>query len=344
MAGASMNVLGGLVAQSSQHFAYALGCLLVLGGELKLGELVSLSALIGYILAPVQSMFNVVNTWQQSTVSAERIHRLLGEIDEVRKSEGTMAMPNPRGSVRFEQVGFAYEQGHPVLTDVSFSIRPGEKVALVGHTGSGKTSIISLLQGFYRPQQGSILIDGVPLNQIRMQDLRGQIGVVPQDVMLFEDTLRANVAYGKPDADPGRILEVLKAVQIDDLISRLPEGLDTRIGGESGFTPSAGEAQRLAIARALLKEPRIVILDEASSSLDSNEEQRLQDAVTGLLTGRSAVIIAHRLSTIRQCDTVIVLEAGRIVEQGPPQDLLADPESRYSRLHRSHFTQTAADA
>jgi len=342
MAGSSMSVLGGLVAQVSQHMAYALGCLLVLNGELNLGELISLSALIGYILAPVQSVFNVVNTWQQSTVSAERIQRLLGEVEEVLKSEGTLPMPKLKGWVRFEHVSFAYEQGRPVLRDVTFSIRPGERVALVGHTGSGKTSVISLLQGFYRPQEGSVLLDGTPLNQIRMQDLRNQVGVVSQDVLLFNDTLRGNVAYGKPDADDARIMQVLRAVQIEELVLRLPRGLDTMVGGEDGFSPSAGEAQRLAIARALLKEPGIVVLDEASSSLDSQEEGRLQGAILGLLDGRSAVIIAHRLSTIRMCDTVIVMEAGRIVEQGPPAALLEDPDSRYARLHRSHFRSVQA--
>ena len=335
--GSGMNVLGGLAAQTSQHLAYALGCLLVLNGELKLGELVSLSALIGYILAPVQSVFNVVNTWQQSTVSAERIQKLLDEVDEVRKSEGRTQIVKLSGAVRFEQVDFEYEKDRPVLRNISFSVRPGEKVALVGHTGSGKTSIISLLQGFYRPQRGSVLLDGIPINHIKVQDLRSQIGVVPQDVLLFHESLRANVSYGRRTATDDEIWAVLKAAQAEDFVRALPEGLDTRIGGEDGFQPSAGEAQRLAIARAILIDPGIVILDEASSSLDSQEEARLQDAILGLLQKRSAIIIAHRLSTIRQCDTILVLEAGQLIEEGSPMDLLSRPDSHYSRLHRSHF-------
>lgn len=343
MIGSTMGVWGGLAGQMSQHLAYALGCLLVVNGELTLGELISLSALIGYILSPVQSAFNVVNTWQQSTVSAERIQALLQEIDEVRKSEGQNALVKLKGSVRFEQVSFEYELDRPVLRDLSFSIQPGEKVALVGHTGSGKTSIISLLQGFYRPQKGSVLLDGIPMNQINVQDLRSQIGVVPQDVLLFHDSLRSNVAYGRPGATQEQIHRVLKAAQIEEFVNRLPSGLDTIIGGEDGFTPSAGEAQRLAMARAILIDPGIVILDEASSSLDSQEEAKLQAAILELLHGRSAIIIAHRLSTIRQCDKIIVMEAGRIIEQGAPGQLLADDQSHYARLHRSHFSSVQVD-
>jgi ABC-type multidrug transport system fused ATPase/permease subunit len=338
MTGSLMTVSGGLVGQISQHMAYALGCLLVLNGELSLGKLITLSGLITYILAPVQSLFNVVNTWQQSTVSAERIRRVLEEVEEAKRGEGRQPLAALRGAVRFEHVSFAYETGREVLSDLSFSIEPGQKVALVGHTGSGKTSVISLLQGFYSPQQGSVLLDGIPIDRIRVQDLRARLGVVPQDVLLFQDTLRANVAYGRQGATDGELWEVLKAAQIDEFVRSLPKGLDTKIASEGGITPSAGEAQRLAIARALLMDPGLVILDEATSSLDSAEESRLQAAILLLLQGRSAIIIAHRLSTVRSCDKVLLLEAGRLVEEGPPSQLLAQPESRYARLHRSHFS------
>lgn len=338
MVGARMNVLGDLVAQVSQHLAFSLGCLLVYNGELKLGEWASLGALIGYILTPVQGLFNVVNIWQQSTVSAERIRKVLQEVEEARKGEGQLRLASLTGAVRFERVSFGYEAERPVLKDLSFSIEPGQKVALVGHTGSGKTSIISLLQGFYTPQQGSVLLDGIPLDRIRVRDLRGCLGVVPQDVLLFQDTVRANVAYGRQGAAEEELWKVLEAAQIADFVKSLPKGLDTRIHSEDGVTPSAGEAQRLAIARALLMNPGLVILDEATSSLDSREEQRLQGAIQILLQGRSAIIIAHRLSTVRQCDLVLLLEGGRLIEQGEPARLLADPGSHYARLHRSHFS------
>jgi ABC-type multidrug transport system fused ATPase/permease subunit len=339
MAGSLMSVSGGLVGQISQHMAYAMGCLLVYNGELSLGQLITLSGLITYILAPVQSLFNVVNTWQQSTVSAERIRKVLQEVEEARRDEGRLELKSLRGAVRFEHVSFAYGAGRLVLDDISFSIEPGQKVALVGHTGSGKTSIISLLQGFYAPQQGSVLLDGIPIHRIRVQDLRGRLGVVPQDVLLFQDSLRANVAYGRQGATDAELWKVLEAAQIDDFVRALPLGLDTRIASEGGVTPSAGESQRLAIARALLMDPGLVILDEATSSLDSAEEGRLQAAILLLLQGRSAIIIAHRLSTVRSCDKVILLEGGRIIEEGAPSELLSRPESRYARLHQSHFSR-----
>ena len=338
MVGARMNVLGDLVAQMSQHLAFSLGCLLVYNGELKIGEWASLGALIGYILAPVQGLFNVVNIWQQSTVSAERIQKVLQEVEEARRDEGRISLATLKGAVRFEQVQFGYEADRLVLKDLSFSIEPGQKVALVGHTGSGKTSIISLLQGFYSPQKGSVLLDGIPIDRIKVQDLRGRLGVVPQDVLLFQDTVRANVAYGRQNAGEAELWKVLEAAQIADFVRSLPLGLDTKIASVDGVTPSAGEAQRLAIARALLMDPGLVILDEATSSLDSREEARLQGAIQKLLEGRSAIIIAHRLSTVRQCDKVLLLEAGRLIEEGGPASLLADPESHYSRLHRSHFS------
>jgi ABC-type multidrug transport system fused ATPase/permease subunit len=342
MVGSRMNVLGGLVAQISQHMAYALGCVLVLHGELTLGALVALGGLISYILAPVQTLFNVVNIWQQSTVSAERIRSVLEEVEEARRAEGRQSLAKLKGAVRFEHVHFGYDAERPVLRDLSFSIEPGQKVALVGHTGSGKTSIISLLQGFYTPQEGSVLLDGIPIDRIRVQDLRSCLGVVPQDVLLFQDTVRANIAYGRQTASEDELWKVLEAAQIADFVRALPQGLDTKIASEEGVTPSAGEAQRLAMARALLMDPGLVILDEATSSLDSNEEARLQAAILTLLGGRSAIIIAHRLSTVRQCDKVLLLEGGRLVEEGSPAELLARPDSHYARLSRSHFSPGAA--
>ena len=242
-----------------------------------------------------------------------------------------------RGDLRFERVSFEYEKDTPVLRDLSFSVAAGESVALVGHTGCGKTSVISLLQGFYRPQKGTLLIDGIPLQDIKVQDLRANLGVVPQDVLLFHDTVRANVAYGRPEATEAEIWAVLEAARIDDFVKGLPQGLDTRLGGEEGIQPSAGEAQRLAIARAILIDPSVVILDEATSSMDSVEEARIQEAMQRLLKGRTAILIAHRLSTLKACDRILLMEAGQLVEEGSPAALLADPQSRYSSLHRSPY-------
>jgi ATP-binding cassette subfamily B protein len=246
--------------------------------------------------------------------------------------------------VRFEHVSFGYEAERPVLKDISFSIAPGQKAALVGHTGSGKTSIIALLQGFYSPQQGSVLLDGIPIERIKVQDLRGCLGVVPQDVLFFQDTIRANISYGRQNAGEDALWKVMEAAQIAELVRSLPKGLDTRMMSEDGFTPSAGEGQRLAMARALLMDPGLVILDEATSSLDSREEARLQQAILTLLQGRSAIIIAHRLSTVRQCDKIILLETGRLIEEGSPRELLVRPNGHYARLHQSHFASGSGHA
>ena len=338
MHGTRLNVLGGLTSGVSRHAAFAMGCLLVINGDMLLGELLSLSGLIGYMLAPVETAFSLLSTWQQSAVSAERIAKILEEVEEAMLSEGRRRITEVRGEVRFEHVSFEYEPGKPVLQDINYSVAAGTSVALVGHTGCGKTTTVNLLQDFYRPVRGSILIDGTPTVDIHPQDLRRHVGVVPQDVVLFSDTLRANVAYGKPTASDSEIWKVLEAAQIDEYVKALPNGLDTRVGGEDGVTPSEGEAQRLSIARALLIDPAIVILDEATSSLDSMEEALLQVAVKELLRKRTSFIVAHRLSTIRNCDLVVVMERGRIVEMGNPRDLLSKPDSVYANLNRAHFS------
>ncbi len=344
MAGTRMNVLGNFTANISSHSAYAMGCLLVINGDLRLGELISLSGLIGFILTPVQAIFNLVNTWQQSVVSAQRILKIMGEIEEVSAGEGRRRVGRLTGEVRFEHVHFSYVPGQPVLNDIHLSVPAGTTVALIGHTGCGKSTLVNLLLDFYRPQDGTILIDGIPTGTLHPQDLRRNIGVVPQDVTLFHDTIRANVAYGSQEATDDEIWRALEVAQAAEYVRSLPKVLETRIGGEEGVTPSEGESQRLCMARALVKDPSIVILDEATSSLDSNEEDNLQRAIKELLRGRTAFIIAHRLSTVRNCDLAVVMEHGRIIESGPPSKLLDDPASMYSRLHSAHFSAGGAHA
>ena len=342
MLGTQMGILSGVTSGISNHFAYSLGCLLVVEGKLNLGELLSLSAMIGYIIGPVQGVFNLVGTWQQSAVSSDRILRILEEMEEVRQTEGRLKRVGKfRGEVRFDHVNFEYEKDTPVLNDISCFIGAGRKAALVGHTGSGKSTMIHLLLGFYRPQGGTILIDGVPTTEIDPRDLRRNIGIVPQDVVLFRDSVRANVAYGRPDAPEEDIWRVLAAAQIDDYVKGLPKGLDTRLGGDDGVNPSEGEAQRLSVARALLTDPSIVILDEATASLDSEEEGRLQRAIGELLKGRTAIIIAHRLSTLTQCDLVVVLERGRLLEEGNPAELLNKRDGAYAGLYRAYYASGA---
>jgi ATP-binding cassette subfamily B protein len=272
-------------------------------------------------------------------VSAQRIQSLLAEVEEDADRDRKRRVGRLVGRIDIEDLGFQYEPGRPVLKSLSLSIEPGQSVALVGHTGCGKTTLIQLIQGFYRPQQGRLLLDNIPIEDLDARSLRRNIGVVPQELTLFQDSLRANVAYGRPQATDAELWRVLDAAQIGGYVRSLAAGLDTRIGGEEGILPSRGQGQRLAIARALLIDPSLVILDEATSSLDSLEEGRLQRAIDLLLKGRTALIIAHRLSTLQRCHRIVVMEGGRILEQGPPAALLADPDSAYSRLHRAHFFQ-----
>ena len=343
MAGTRMGVLGGLAGGVASHTAFLVGCFLVVRGHLSLGASVTIGGFSNYIRGAVESLFNLVNAWQQSAVAGERIIRFMAEVEEVKGEERLPRVGRLRGEVRFDQVYFEYEVGRPVLHDIRLHVREGQNVALVGHTGCGKSTMVNLLQGFYHPVSGSILIDGIPTTQINPKDLRKNIGAVSQDVVLFQDTVRANVSYGKAGAPEADLWKVLEAAQIADYVKGLPNGLDTRImGGDEGVSPSEGEAQRLAIARALLTDPSLVILDEATSSLDSKEEARLQEAVKGLLRGRTAFIIAHRLSTVRGCDLVVVMERGRILEAGSPGELLLKREGAYARLHAAHFGAVSA--
>jgi ABC-type multidrug transport system fused ATPase/permease subunit len=335
--GNTMSVWGEFTASLSRQSVYALGCYLVIGGDMTNGMWVALGPLVNYILAPVQGVFNLVNTWQQSTVAAERVKDTLEEVEEALAGERRRLPGRFKGEIRFEHLFFEYKKDVPVLQDVDFAVKPGQSVALVGHTGCGKSTLVNLLLGFYRPLKGLILIDSVAVTDMNSKDLRRNIGVVPQDILLFQDSIRANVCYGKPEATEEQVWEVLKTAQIEDYVRQLPDGLETRVGGRQGVNPSKGQAQRLCIARALLTDPSIVILDEATSSLDSTEEARLQKAVGELFRGRTSLIIAHRLSTIRQCDLVVVMERGKVLEIGNPGELLAKEDSVYARLNKAHF-------
>lgn len=341
--GNTMSVWGDFTAGTSRHAAYALGCVLVMQKDLSLGSLAALTQMIGFVLAPVQGVFNLVNTWQQSAVAAERVKSTLEEVEEALSSEKRRPVGRLSGELRIDHLYFEYRKDTPVLNDISLHALPGQSIALVGHTGCGKSTLVNLLLGFYRPLKGVILIDSISVTDMNPKDLRRNIGVVPQDILLFHDSIRANIAYGRLGASDDELWQVLKTAQIDDYVRQLPQGLETRIGGREGINPSKGQAQRLCIARAILTDPSIVILDEATSSLDSNEELKLQEAVGSLLKGRTSIIIAHRLSTIRRCDLVVVMERGQILEMGNPDELLKKPEGVYARLNKAHYFDKDGD-
>jgi ATP-binding cassette subfamily B protein len=284
----------------------------------------TLQAFISYtfmILGPIQAVTRVVNWLTRALAATERIFEILDTPPEVLDEEDAISMPKIEGRVEFRNVTFGYDKFLPVLHNVSFEVQPGEIVGLVGRTGAGKTTIINLICRFYEPQEGQILIDGVDIRKIKLKDLRNQIAIVPQDAYVFAGTVRENIAYGKPDATLEEIIEAAKAANAHEFIMNLPYGYDTPIG-ERGVMISGGERQRIAIARAILKNPRILILDEATSLVDTETEKQIQEALDRLMQGRTVFAIAHRLSTLSNAHRLIVIEDGRIAEMGTHKELL----------------------
>jgi ABC-type multidrug transport system fused ATPase/permease subunit len=322
------------------HFVSALGGALVLGfgarmvvtEQLSLGTLVAFLSYIISFYEPLRRLTEVDNTFQQAIAAGERIFELLDTESEIQDAPDATALDGVEGDVIFEHVHFRYGEGDRVLEDVNFHIAPGDMVALVGPSGAGKTSIANLLCRFYDPESGRVLVDGHDLRQVQVQSLRRHIGVVLQDTFLFNTTVRENLRYGKPDASEEEMVQAAKTAYAHAFIRDLPQGYDTQIG-ERGVKLSGGQKQRLALARAILADPRILILDEATSSVDAEAEYLIQQALEEVLRGRTALVIAHRLSTIREADRIIALDKGRIREVGSHSDLLAQ-EGLYSQLYR----------
>ena len=314
----------------------------VLGGQLTPGQLIAfISFITGYMYGPILRMIQLNDQFARTAAALRRIFATLDTTPSIEDLPDALALPTIRGAVKYNDVWFEYEPGQPVLKNINLDIKPGMMVALVGQSGSGKTTMINLLSRHYDVTGGSITVDGYDLREVELETLRRQVGVVIQETVLFNTTVRENIRYGKLDASDAEVEEAAAAANIAHVIEALPKGYDTRIG-EAGIKLSGGEKQRIAIARALLSDPRILVLDEATSSLDSETESLIQEALERLMKGRTSFVVAHRLSTIVMADVIIVMEKGIIKESGSHMELLQQG-GIYAGLYNQQF-KVALDA
>lgn len=300
------------------------GAWLVFTGDQGLSSELFISYVMLFVLMipPAKELTTAISQMKKGRACADRIEAFLGEEEEINQANQATQLHQTENAVELHHVGFSYKPGVPVLTDINLTIPRGSTVALVGGSGSGKSTIVDLIGRYYDYSEGEILFDGVPIRSIPLDSLRSRIGVVAQDTLLFNDTVFGNIAFGRPDATPDEIKEAAKAAQAHEFIMQLPEGYDTNLG-EGGSLLSGGQRQRISIARALLRNPELLILDEATSALDTEAERMLQQTLDCVLEGRTAIVIAHRLSTVRNADRIVVLDAGRIVESGTHDELMA---------------------
>ena len=300
----------------------ACGALLIVADKLTLSDLVAFLLYVNLFMKPLLRLTVFTEMYQRGMAGFARFHEIIKKPEEITDADDAVACENIKGEIIFENVTFGYLDGQKVLKNINLHIAPGEKVAFVGTTGAGKTTIANLLLRFYEPEQGRILLDGIDVNKYQQQSLRKQIGLVQQDVFLFSDSVEFNIAYGKWNAKETEIVEAARNAAADDFIGRLPQGYATEIG-ERGVKLSGGQKQRIAIARVFLKNPPVLILDEATSALDTRTEKKIQGALDKLSQNRTTLIIAHRLSTIMNADRIVVLNNGEIAEMGKHEELLA---------------------
>ena len=323
------------VTQIATSLALSVVVVLALRADMTVGEFTQFVTLMLMLLTPLKALAEVNGPMQRGIAAAEAVFELIDA--PVEHDPGTRTLGRATGHVSFENVKFRYPNTQtPALNGVTLDVRPGQTVALVGMSGGGKSTFVNLVTRFYEPESGRILLDGVPYQDIKLASLRAQMALVSQNVVLFDDTLRANVAYGVEHVDEARLAAALHAAHLDDVVARLPDGVDTMIG-ENGMRLSGGQRQRVAIARAIYKDAPILILDEATSALDNESERAVQAALDTLMAGRTTFVIAHRLSTIEGADLIVVMEHGRIVEQGTHDELLARG-GMYANLYRLQFS------
>ena len=311
------------------------GAYFTLKGELTTGQLVGFVLLANTFVKPIESINIMIETYPKGFAGFKRFRQELAKPVAVQDLPGAQPAPHFQGQIEYRDVELAYDPGRPVISQLNLSIAPGESVALVGPSGAGKSSMVNLLPRFYDVTSGQVLIDGKDIREYTLSSLRQQIGIVQQDVFLFDGTIRENVLYGRLDASEAEVEEAIRAAKLDQVIEQLPDGLDTAIG-ERGVRLSGGQKQRLSIARIFLKNPSILILDEATSALDTQTEQYIQQSFDQLTKGRTSLIIAHRLATIQHVDRIVVVTEAGVVESGSHQELLA-LDGHYAALYRAQF-------
>ena len=324
-----------------------IGGLLVTRRSLAIGDVQAFIQYGRQFSMPITQLSGITNTIQLTMVSAERVFELLDEPEETPDADAAPAIAAPRGAVQFDHVGFRYKEDVPLIDDMTLDIAPGQMIAIVGPTGAGKTTLVNLLMRFYDVNSGAIRVDGVDIRQLKRGELRRMFGMVLQDTWLFSGTIGDNIAYGRRNADRAEaddeaIVRAAKAAQADHFIRTLPDNYDTPLN-EVASNLSEGQRQLLTIARAFLADPAILILDEATSSVDTRTEVLIQGAMRELMRGRTTFVIAHRLSTIRNADVILMMEHGRIVERGTHTELLA-AKGRYAELYHSQFAGRGAQA
>ncbi len=307
----------------------------VIAGTLTIGVMVAFLSYTERLFQPVLDLTSIFTTWQAAMAGGERIFEILDQVPDIQDAPDATPLTDVRGQIDFEHVSFRYVENSPVLSDINVSIQPGDTVALVGPTGAGKTTFTSLMMRFYDIDEGAIRIDGHDIRDVTVSSLRQQLGVVPQEPFLFQGSIAYNIAFGRPDAPMNDIMEAAKAANVHDFVMSLPDGYETEVLEESANL-SLGQRQLICLARVILAQPRILVLDEATSSVDLRTEGLMQDAMERLMAGRTSLVIAHRLATVQRASTILVIDGGRIVERGTHEELLTK-DGVYAHLYETQF-------